>query len=224
MPTPGSPASSTMRCVRVATTSRQLFARRSSTSLRPISRVPAEARDERGDRCSRERWRGRRRRVERARLPEDLGLQGLQRGPRFEPELVGEALARAQVDVERLGLAPAAVEGDHELRRRALARGMLGRERLELAHERRVAAELRGRRRRASRRRSGAARRGAGPRSGRTPCSSRPRAARRARARAPARARADARAASPAASAARPSATRASNTSASSSPGATASV
>ncbi len=81
------------------------------------------------------------RRNERGVVLEDRPLQLLQRLTRLEPELVRQEPSGLCVDVESLGLAPAAVERGHELPARPLAQRVLGDERLELAHEIRMAAE-----------------------------------------------------------------------------------
>ena len=57
------------------------------------------------------------------------------------PKLVDERLPRRAVGLERLGLPPGAVEREHQLAAQALAQRVLGDERLELGHERRVPAE-----------------------------------------------------------------------------------
>ena len=60
---------------------------------------------------------------------------------RLEPELVGEEGARVAVGGERVGLAPAAVEREHQLAAQALAQRVRGDELLQLGDELGVAAE-----------------------------------------------------------------------------------
>ncbi len=74
-------------------------------------------------------------------VTEDVSLERLQRGRRVQAKLVRQYLPRVGVRRERVGLAAAAVERQHELRAQRLAQRMLGDERLELAHQVRVAAE-----------------------------------------------------------------------------------
>ena len=76
--------------------------------------------------------RGRR---ERRVLDEDAPLQVLERSPRLDAQLVGEGPAAGGVALERLGLAAAAVQREHELAAEPLAQRMLVDERLELADE-----------------------------------------------------------------------------------------
>ena len=75
-------------------------------------------------------------------LLEDRPLEPPQLLPRLEPELLVEQAAAGLVDGERLGLAAAAVEREHELAAQALAQRVLADEPLQLGHELRVAAEL----------------------------------------------------------------------------------
>ncbi len=92
--------------------------------------------ERRGRNRKRLRGAGRRCRGGEARLlPQDRPLELLERGARLEAELVGEDAARVAVDLERVGLPPAAVEGEHALLEEPLAVGMLGRERLELGDD-----------------------------------------------------------------------------------------
>ena len=51
---------------------------------------------------------------------QDLALQPLQPLTRLQTELLGEGQTKLLVDVERLGLAVRAVEGEHELAAQAL--------------------------------------------------------------------------------------------------------
>ena len=69
-------------------------------------------------------------------------LQGAQLRRRLDAEALHEPPAGIAVDLERLGVAARAVEREHVLAAEALAQRMLGTERLELADERGVAAEL----------------------------------------------------------------------------------
>ena len=64
---------------------------------------------------------GRGRRRERRILGEHGALQLLELRAGLDPELLDELRPRALVDVERVGLAPAAVEGHHQLPAQALA-------------------------------------------------------------------------------------------------------
>ena len=79
--------------------------------------------------------------LERRVVGEDRGLEALELGARVQPEVLDQRVAGAAVGVERVGLAAAAVEREHQLRVQALAVGVLGRERLELAGDGGVAAE-----------------------------------------------------------------------------------
>ena len=92
------------------------------------------------------RGRGRRRRcgrveLERRVLGQDRGLQALELRARVEAEVLHQRVPRAPVGLERVGLAPGAVQREHQLRVQALAVGVLGREALELADDLGVAAE-----------------------------------------------------------------------------------
>ena len=75
-------------------------------------------------------------------LPQHLPLELLQLRRGVEPELVGECEPRGAVDLERLGLPAAAIEREHQLAAQSLAERVGGDQGLELADERRVAAEL----------------------------------------------------------------------------------
>ena len=100
------------------------------------------------------RWRG-----ARGRAPGPArGSPGAARAarPGSMPSSSDRARARVAVGLERLGLAAAAVEGEHQLAAEPLAERMLGHERLELAHQLGVAPR-RGRPRSAARARPGAA-------------------------------------------------------------------
>ena len=56
-------------------------------------------------------------------------------GPRLDADLLDERPPRVAVDLERLGLAPAAVEREHQLPGQPLAVAVMGDEVLQLAHE-----------------------------------------------------------------------------------------
>ena len=64
-----------------------------------------------------------------------------QLGRGLQPQLVRQHLARIAVGGERVGLATAAVERQHQLRAQRLAQRMLRHERLQLADQVRMAAE-----------------------------------------------------------------------------------
>ena len=96
-----------------------------------------------------DRWRGRRRqsadrRAGRLRslqarfMREDCLLEFPERGRRLEAKLVDQCHPRVAVSLQCLGLAPAAVEGQHQLAAQALTQRMLSHERLELADQLRV--------------------------------------------------------------------------------------
>ena len=70
--------------------------------------------------------------------------------PGLDADLLDERAPRLAVDLERLGLAPAAIEREHQLPGEPLAVAVLGDELLQLADERGVAARRPGRRRRAA--------------------------------------------------------------------------
>ena len=89
----------------------------------------------------RERRARRARRIELGVLLEDRPLQPLQLRSRLEPEVVREPAPSVAVDLERLGLAPAAVEREHQLATEPLAERVLVDARLELGHDRAVPAE-----------------------------------------------------------------------------------
>ena len=75
-------------------------------------------------------------------LGENCPLQRLELRPWAQPQLGVEGPRRLLVRVERVGLAAGAVEGEHELRARALAQRVAGHERLEFGHQLAVPAEL----------------------------------------------------------------------------------
>ena len=81
--------------------------------------------------------------VETGILVQDLLVQVAQFAPWFDPEFVDERAACGLVGVQRLRLAAAPVEGEHQLAAQALAQRVLGDERLELARQLGVAAQLR---------------------------------------------------------------------------------
>ena len=74
-------------------------------------------------------------------MAQDRALEPLQLGRGLEPELVREREPRGTVDLERLGLAPRAVEREHQLAAQPLPERVRGDERLELGHEVVVTAE-----------------------------------------------------------------------------------
>ena len=74
---------------------------------------------------------GRRRRLEGRVLGEDLLLQALELGARLDPDLLDQRRARLVVGLERLRLAPGAIEGEHALRVQALSQRLLGDQGLE---------------------------------------------------------------------------------------------
>ena len=84
---------------------------------------------------------GTRRRIELGVLLEDRPLQPLQLRSRLEPQVVREPAPSVAVDLERLGLAPTAVEGKHQLAAEPLAERVLVHAGLELGHDRAVPAE-----------------------------------------------------------------------------------
>jgi hypothetical protein len=75
-------------------------------------------------------------------LTEDPQLERPQRGARLESELRIESLAHVAENVERLGLASAAIEREHQLAAEAFAEGMLGGQGSQLADELGVSSEL----------------------------------------------------------------------------------
>ena len=126
-----------------------------------------------------------RRRGERAdAVAEDVALQLLQLRRRVEPQLVGQHLPRVPVGGERVGLAPAAVERQHQLGAQRLAQRMLRRRAPAARPPAQHGGRGRGRRRCARPGTSDAAPRAARPRRRRTARSGRPAAPGPARARA----------------------------------------
>ena len=79
---------------------------------------------------------------ERRLLPQDRPLELLQRRAGLDAELLDEQRPAVAVTRERLGLAAAAVERDHELAARPLAQGLFLDERLELGDEPGVLSQL----------------------------------------------------------------------------------
>src|SRR5207247_781371 len=71
--------------------------------------------------------------LERAFLPEDRGVERLQRRTGLDPELLDENAPRVVVRVQRLALTAGAVEREHQQAARALAKRVLGDQGLELA-------------------------------------------------------------------------------------------
>ena len=80
--------------------------------------------------------------TERLVLGEDGPLEAPKLFSRLEPELLVEQAAAGLVGVERLGLPPAAVEGQHQLPAEALAERVLADESLELGDELGMTAQL----------------------------------------------------------------------------------
>ena len=78
---------------------------------------------------------------ERGIVAQDRALEPLQLGRGVEPELVREREPRRAVDLERLGVAPRAVEREHQLAAQPLPERVRRDERLELGHEVVVPAE-----------------------------------------------------------------------------------
>ena len=82
------------------------------------------------------------RRAQRGVLREDLLLQLLQRRAGLDAELVDELAAALLEDIERLGLTPGSIQGEHQLRPAALAVRLDPNERLELGDHLGVPPEL----------------------------------------------------------------------------------
>jgi hypothetical protein len=74
-------------------------------------------------------------------LREDRALQLAQALSRLDPELLDELAPGVLVGLERVGLAVASVQREHQLRAQALPVGVLGDQRLELPHDLGVTAE-----------------------------------------------------------------------------------
>ena len=70
-------------------------------------------------------------------LSQDRALQLLQLRRRLEPELLVQSPARARVRLERVGLAPTAIQREHQQSDQPLTRRMLGGQLLELADDQR---------------------------------------------------------------------------------------
>ena len=75
-------------------------------------------------------------------LPQDRALELLERGAGLDSECVDERVARVLVGLERLRLAAAAVQREHELAAQPLTERIGGDQGLELADELALAAEL----------------------------------------------------------------------------------
>ena len=86
--------------------------------------------------------RGRRDADERALLAQDRAVERLQLRPGLDPELLDERPPRIVVGGERLGLAAAPVEREHQVRAQPLAQRVRADERLDLGHELGVRAQL----------------------------------------------------------------------------------
>jgi hypothetical protein len=79
--------------------------------------------------------------LKRGRLVENPGLHRFQTGTGLKPEFVHQARTRALIDLERIGLALASIQGEHQLSCDPLARRMLGQKSFELADHLNVLAE-----------------------------------------------------------------------------------
>ncbi len=86
--------------------------------------------------------RRRRSRRERLVLLQDRPLQSPELLARLEPEFLVEATAAGPIDVQGFGLAPAAIEREHQLTAETLAERVLADEALQLRDELRVTPEL----------------------------------------------------------------------------------
>ena len=73
-------------------------------------------------------------------LAQDLLVELAERAARLDPELVDEGGPRRLIGLERLGLAPCPVEGEHQLGAEVLAQRMLPGESVELADEVRMSS------------------------------------------------------------------------------------
>ena len=73
--------------------------------------------------------------VQRGVLAQDRVVQAPQLGARLDADLLDQRAPRSPVRLERLGLAPAAVEREHPLRVQPLAQRVLGQQRIDLADE-----------------------------------------------------------------------------------------
>src|SRR6476661_1740745 len=73
--------------------------------------------------------------IERRVLAQDRRLETPELLARVEPELVQQTLACGPVRLERVGLAPRAVEREHELAVQVLAQRVLHDQALQLAHQ-----------------------------------------------------------------------------------------
>jgi hypothetical protein len=76
--------------------------------------------------------------IQRGILCQDRSLELLKRPPRLEPEPLDQFAASIPIGLQRAGLAPAAVQREHQLAAQPLAQRMLANERLKLAHQPRV--------------------------------------------------------------------------------------
>jgi hypothetical protein len=82
------------------------------------------------------------RRYQRAIVSQDALLQVPELRRRLQPELLDQQRAKLPVDLERVGVAAVAIEGQHLQRPHALLERLAARQRLELAEHLDVAAEL----------------------------------------------------------------------------------
>ena len=71
----------------------------------------------------------------------DPPLEVAQLRPRLEPKLLDQPTARRSKRSQRIGLAPGAVQGEHQSREQTLPKRMLAHESLELGHQFRPAAD-----------------------------------------------------------------------------------
>jgi len=74
-------------------------------------------------------------------VSQDCALELLQRRARFETEAIDERCPRLSVRIERLGLAPRSIQGEHELPAEPLAQRVIPDQRFELGNDFGMAAE-----------------------------------------------------------------------------------
>ena len=124
-------------------TSRNSRPRPAAASSRPAvsSAQLALATDERAGGDLRRRRAATAREIEPRVLVEDRALELAQPLARLDPELVGQRAARVAVGLQRVGLAVAAVQREHQLRPQPLAVGVLGDQPLEPLEQVGVAAQ-----------------------------------------------------------------------------------
>ena len=119
--TSGSPSSSPEEATTIAATEARTAAAAAAMSAGRRQAPPVGRRLLGGASARRRPCRGRERRV----LREHSLLETLELRARLHPELLDQLAPEVAVDVERLLLAPRPVEGEHELRARALAKRMV---------------------------------------------------------------------------------------------------